>query len=138
MRRVDRPRLLGVGDEVGAESCIKTKFLGQQGKAAMRMLPVALLCVSALVCAKRGLGADYVRGYTRSNGTYVAPYYRTHPDHTTANNWSTYPNVNPYTGQVGTYHAPTQMPNTTLQPTPLQLTPLPWHGVQGSSGGYRR
>ncbi len=44
----------------------------------------------------------YVRGYTRSNGTYVQGHYRTAPDHTINNNYSTYPNVNPYTGTMGT------------------------------------
>lgn len=44
-----------------------------------------------------------VRGYYRpSTGSYVQPYYRTRPDNTLLNNYSTYPNVNPYTGAVGT------------------------------------
>lgn len=30
-----------------------------------------------------------VRGYYRSNGTYVAPHYRTSPDSSTSNNFST-------------------------------------------------
>lgn len=57
-----------------------------------------LVSVSAPVMA-----ADtYVQGYTRSNGTYVAPYHRTTPDSTVNNNYSTAPNVNPYTGKEGT------------------------------------
>jgi hypothetical protein len=44
----------------------------------------------------------YVNGYYRSNGTYVQPHYRTSPNNTVNDNWSTYPNVNPYTGNVGT------------------------------------
>ena len=48
----------------------------------------------------------YERGYTLPSGTYVAPHYRTSPDHSFQNNWSTYPNVNPYTGQMGTRHTP--------------------------------
>jgi TPR repeat protein len=47
-------------------------------------------------------GSVHVGGYTKANGTYVAPHYRSAPDHTTANNWSTKGNVNPYTGQAGT------------------------------------
>ena len=31
----------------------------------------------------------------------VAPQYQTAPDHTIMNNYSTYPNINPYTGQQG-------------------------------------
>jgi len=41
------------------------------------------------------------RGYVRQDGTYVAPHVQTAPDHTRLNNWSTYPNVNPYTGRQG-------------------------------------
>ena len=44
----------------------------------------------------------YVQGYTRSNGTYVQGHYRTAPDATITNNWSTVGNVNPYTGKPGT------------------------------------
>ena len=44
----------------------------------------------------------YVHGYTRRDGTYGQPHYRTSPDSTRNNNYSTYGNVNPYTGQYGT------------------------------------
>ena len=43
-----------------------------------------------------------VRGYTRKDGTYVAPHQRTTPDGTKGNNWTTKGNVNPYTGKPGT------------------------------------
>ncbi len=42
-----------------------------------------------------------VNGYTRSNGTYVAPYYRTSPNSTRFDNYSTRGNYNPYTGKKG-------------------------------------
>ena len=44
----------------------------------------------------------YVNGYYNSYGTYVAPHYRTAPNNTVYDNWSTYPNYNPYTGKQGT------------------------------------
>jgi hypothetical protein len=44
----------------------------------------------------------YVNGYTRSNGAYVKPHYRTAPNDTEYDNYSTYPNINPYTGKQGT------------------------------------
>src|SRR5258707_1130918 len=44
----------------------------------------------------------HVSGYSRSSGTYVAPHFRTAPDATKLNNWSTKGNVNPYTGKAGT------------------------------------
>lgn len=42
-----------------------------------------------------------VKGYTRSDGTYVAPYYRTVPNSTNKDNFSTKGNTNPYTGKAG-------------------------------------
>jgi hypothetical protein len=47
-----------------------------------------------------------VRGYTRRDGTYVAPHYRSNPDGNFWNNWSTKGNVNPYTGAPGTRVTP--------------------------------
>lgn len=47
-------------------------------------------------------GSHSVSGYTRKDGTYVAPHHATNSDSTTGNNWSHVGNVNPYTGQVGT------------------------------------
>lgn len=44
----------------------------------------------------------HVDSYVRSNGTFVNSHYRTSSDYTRSNNWSTYPNVNPYTGKTGT------------------------------------
>lgn len=50
-----------------------------------------------------------VKGYTKSDGTYVAPTRATNPDARKTNNYSSKPNVNPYSGRVGTvdpYKAP--------------------------------
>ena len=44
----------------------------------------------------------YVNGYTRSNGTYVPGHYRSSPNSNQRDNYSTYGNTNPYTGQRGT------------------------------------
>ena len=43
-----------------------------------------------------------VRGYYRSNGTYVQPHQRTAPNYTRNDNYSTVGNTNPYTGKAGT------------------------------------
>lgn len=43
----------------------------------------------------------HVKGYYKKNGTYVAPHYRSSPNETTSDNWSTKGNVNPYTGEEG-------------------------------------
>ena len=48
-----------------------------------------------------GSGSVYVRPYLRRDGSYVPGHYRSAPDGYFHNNWSTYPNVNPYTGKPG-------------------------------------
>ena len=48
------------------------------------------------------LAQTHVNGYYRTDGTYVQPHWRSSPNYTTYDNWSTRGNVNPYTGQVGT------------------------------------
>lgn len=48
------------------------------------------------------VGDHFVSGYFRTDGTYVAPHYQTNSDDSFWNNWSSYGNVNPYTGSVGT------------------------------------
>jgi len=65
----------------------------------MRLL---LLAIALLGFTASAYADQYVNGYTRQNGTYVAPHYRSSPDSSTMNNWSTQGNVNPYTGAVGT------------------------------------
>lgn len=64
----------------------------------------------------------YVNGYYKSNGTYVQGYYRTMPNNTINDNYSTYPNVNPYTGKQGTiqpnYYYSTPKYNNSIYSTP--------------------
>jgi hypothetical protein len=69
---------------------------------------MGVVVVTVLICLVCGvLSADvYVSGHYRSNGTYVAPYYRSNSDGNFYNNWSTYGNVNPYTGSWGTRQTP--------------------------------
>ncbi len=46
--------------------------------------------------------ATRVRGYYKpSTGTYVAPSYRSSPNHSRLDNYSTKGNYNPYTGKKG-------------------------------------
>jgi hypothetical protein len=67
-----------------------------------KLLTVAWLVASACFVMSEAHADEYVNGYTRSNGTYVAPHYRSSPDSSYNNNWSTRGNTNPYTGQSGT------------------------------------
>jgi len=52
--------------------------------------------------SKSSGGSHSVRGYTKKDGTYVAPHRRTNPNSGKTDNWSTKGNVNPYTGKRGT------------------------------------
>jgi hypothetical protein len=61
---------------------------------------VALVVASTVLPAVAGDVS--VRGHVRRDGTYVQPHVRSAPDRSYNNNWSTSPNINPYTGQQGT------------------------------------
>lgn len=71
-------------------------------KRAVNLAAVVCLLVAAFVSPCLAQRSVHVRGYTRKDGTYVAPHYRSAPNRTTADNWSTRGNVNPYTGEAGT------------------------------------
>ena len=71
----------------------------------MKKILSALLVIGMLIIFAAGSAFardTYVKGYYRSNGTYVQPHYRTSPDNSLLNNYSTKGNVNPYTGRKGT------------------------------------
>jgi hypothetical protein len=56
--------------------------------------------------SSRGTGSNPnshpTSGYTRKDGTYVAPHRQTDPNGTTRDNYNTRGNYNPYNGQTGT------------------------------------
>jgi hypothetical protein len=69
----------------------------------------------ALLVSNAAFARDVaVRGYTRSDGTYVQPSHRSAPDSNPNNNYGTQGNYNPYTGQAGT-----------AQPQPYYVQPAP-------------
>lgn len=47
-------------------------------------------------------GSHSIQGYTKKDGTVVAPAHATNPNNSKADNWSSKGNVNPYTGKEGT------------------------------------
>ena len=99
-----------------------------------KLFLAALLSIAAFSSA---FAADvYVRGYTRSDGTYVAPHYRSSPNSTRNDNWSTRGNINPHTGRLGTKNpdynygssspykgSTTRQPSSTLR-APRQVKPF--------------
>jgi hypothetical protein len=68
-----------------------------EGESMKALLIAALLLATATTSAQ-----VHVRGYTKKDGTYVAPHMRSSPNSTTLDNYSTKGNVNPYTGEPGT------------------------------------
>lgn len=67
----------------------------------MKRIALILAFVISLICFPAFAKDVYVKGYTKKDGTYVQPHYRSAPDGTPYNNWSTKGNANPYTGQPG-------------------------------------
>lgn len=62
-----------------------------------------LLVVFSFILSFVAIAKDIkVKGYKRKNGTYVKSHYRSAPDSSINNNWTTEGNVNPYTGTDGT------------------------------------
>jgi len=68
----------------------------------MKLLICAALLLPAIATGAIAQSSVNVRGHTTREGVYVAPHVRTAPNETKADNWSSRPNVNPYTGKAGT------------------------------------
>jgi tetratricopeptide (TPR) repeat protein len=91
-----------------------------------------------------------VNGYYRSNGTYVQPYFRTAPNSTNRDNFSTKGNVNPYTGKPGWiepdnnyntfyYNTYSYTPNKTTNTTVTQSPQLKFRDrtyIEDENGNY--
>lgn len=74
-----------------------------KNQANMKKVILFICCLFLLVFtfAQVNPSNTYVKGYYRSNGTYVKGHYRTEANYTNRDNYTTYPNVNPYTGKKG-------------------------------------
>lgn len=72
-------------------------------KIIVLLFAIATLFVTVSVASPKAEAYSYrVRGYYRSSGTYVQPYYRTSPNSYKYDNYSYKGNYNPYTGRYGT------------------------------------
>jgi len=58
--------------------------------------------VGATMLSGVAVADEYVRGYVKKDGTYVAPHMRSSPNSSKVDNWSSKGNYNPYTGEKGT------------------------------------
>lgn len=70
----------------------------------MKRILVIIFCLFHVICVFSQVNPNYnwVEGYTRSDGTKVRGHYRTNPNSTNRDNYSTLGNVNPWTGEAGT------------------------------------
>ena len=66
------------------------------------LIALTLIAFSKFSIGQVNTRSTYVSGYFKSNGSYVNGYYRTMPNGTINDNFSTYPNFNPFTGIQGT------------------------------------
>lgn len=87
-----------------------------------------IIIASVLALAAAGASAQvHVNGYTKANGTYVAPHEKTAPNSTNHDNYSTKGNVNPYTGKAGTVE-----PDSGYKAPPAPVT----HHAPSHDSGY--
>ena len=62
----------------------------------------ALLTLLALCLSQSAIATPVrTKAYIKRDGSYVASSYRTAPNRTKADNYSTKGNYNPYTGKIG-------------------------------------
>ena len=64
----------------------------------MKKIVISLLIFSSGFA----MADEWVNGYQKSDGTFVEGHYRSSPNETKADNFSTKGNTNPYTGKAGT------------------------------------
>jgi len=71
-----------------------------------------LLAATFFILISSFVYADgYVKGYTRKDGTYVQPHYRSERNTTPTDNYGYKDNTNPYTGEKG-HNRDTNNPNS--------------------------
>ncbi len=91
-----------------------------------------LVCISSF--AQTNPNHVRVNGYYKSDGTYVKPYFRTAPNQTNRDNFSTRGNVNPYSGKPGwvepdskyntLYHSNYTYPHSPHEVSANQMSPI--------------
>jgi hypothetical protein len=78
-----------------------------------------------------------VNGYYRKDGTYVQPHYRSSPNNSIYDNYSTKGNINPYTGAEGTKNSyPTTISNTNIYTEYSNESVSNFYGLQNKTIYY--
>lgn len=71
-------------------------------KILFSLIALLLIVSYSLVSVPSAEALQRVRGYTTKKGTYVAPHYRSSPNQSKFDNFSTRGNINPFNGKKGT------------------------------------
>ena len=61
-----------------------------------------IITILLLLIAQYSSAQKRTEGYTKKNGTYVAPHFKTKSNKSKHDNYSTKGNTNPFTGKKGT------------------------------------
>lgn len=71
-----------------------------------RIISVFLIIASLFfivpVISTQAYAVTRVKGYIKNSGTYVAPHFKSTPNKSKFDNFSTKGNINPFTGKKGT------------------------------------
>lgn len=81
------------------------------------------LAIAILFACAAASAQTYVKPHVTKDGTYVAGHYRSAPNSTDLDNYSTKGNTNPYTGAVGTQTPKAEQPVYT-PPPPVYRQPV--------------
>lgn len=99
------------------------------------MKPILLGVLAAFAFASVAEAQVNVRGYTRSDGTYVAPHTRSSPNSTTSDNYSAYRTPN---APASTYNAPRPLYSTPSPPPATTCTGYSCYGQPSTANGQPR
>lgn len=70
-------------------------------KILFSLIALLLILSYSLISVPSAEALQRVNGYTTKRGTYVAPYYKSTPNKSKFDNFSTKGNINPFSGKKG-------------------------------------
>lgn len=103
----------------------------------MKQIFLTLILIASVATAY-AQSPTWVNGYINSSGQYVEGHFRTTPNQTRNDNYSTRPNVNPFTNEVGTKPRDEDVLNKLLREQSLQTptTNYPSYNTAPSTPAY--
>lgn len=71
-------------------------------KIVLSLIALGLIFSYSLFTASNANALQRVKGYTTKRGTYIAPHFKSSPNKSKFDNFSTKGNINPFNGKKGT------------------------------------